>query len=173
MGLWTEPKGKVMIAKDGKKSKTATYKKILSKNSKLKGCKYNNTWNGTGQGTLKFKQPEGVYEIKIGVAYKTGQKVKQMSNNAPGGIPADCKLDSCWEFPEIRIFIKSLKMPKLHTCEVDVIMNRVKNFGTSKDLDPWAMFDIDVRTGHMVMGSWTTHMGVCDVFAGKQKVAIR
>lgn len=173
MGAWTEPKGKVMIAKGGKKSKVAVFTKIFHKNSMLKGCKYNNTWSGTGHGTLKFKQPEGVYEIKIGVSYKTGQKVKQMSNNAPGGIPAACKIDSSWEFPEIRVFIKSLKMPKLHTCEVDVIMNRVKNFGTSKDFDPWAMFDIDVRTGHMVTGSWTNHMGVCDVFAGKQKIVIK
>jgi len=173
MGAWTEPKRKVMIARGGKKSSPALYKNILHKNAMLKGCKYNSTASKNQQGTLKFKQPEGVYEIKIGVTFKAGQKVKSMSNKQKGGIPDACKIDSSWEFPEIRIFIKSLKMPALHTCEVDVLLNRVRNSGSSKDFDPWVMFDINVRTGHMVMGNWTKHMGVCDVFAGKQKVAIR
>lgn len=173
MGAWKEPKKKILIAKNGKKAKTALYKGIFHKNAMLKNCKYNNTWSGNGRGVLKIKQPEGVYEINIGVSYKAGQKVKGMSNNKPGGIPEDCKIDSAWEVPEIRIFINSLKMPNLHTCEVDVSLNRVRNRGSNKDFDPWVMFDIDVRTGHMVMGSWTSHLGVCDLLTASQQVKIR
>ena len=85
-------------------------------------------------------------------------------------IPPSCKIDSAWEFAEIRIFVNKLKMPTLHTCEVDVYCHGFKNKGTPKDFDPWAMFNLDLRTGHMVMGKWTTHPKVCDLFAGSQKV---
>ena len=170
MGAWKEPKKKFTIAKNGKKSGAAKYVGMEHKNSQLKGCSHHNTWSGYGQGTIKIKRPEGVYEFKIIASYKTGQKVKGIKK---GPIPPDCKADSAWEFTEIKIYVDKLKMPLMHTCEVDVSLSRIQNRGTAKDFDPWAMFNLDIRTGHMVTGSWTTSLHVCDVFAGQQRVKIK
>lgn len=170
MGAWLEPKGKVLIAKGGKKNKTAVFKNIFHKNKMLKGCKYNATWSGNASKSYKLKRPEGVYDIAIIVSYKTGQKVKGMSNNKPGGIPEECKLDSSWEFPEIRVGIKSLKMPQMHTCEVEAKFIQAKNVGSSKDMDPCALIELTLRTGHMITGYWFNHFHFCTVSAGRQKV---
>ncbi|MEP2718274.1 hypothetical protein [Pseudophaeobacter sp.] len=171
MSAWKEPgKKKVFLAKGGKKTKPAIYKAMPHKNAVLKSCGYENTWSGNHRQTLKIKRPEGTYEVKLGVTYKTGQKVKGGKNKP---IPESCKLDSAWEFQEIRIFVTGLKMPQTYTCEVDVCFSAIKNSGSPKDFDPWAMFNIDVRTGHMLMGDWNPQVYVCDLFAGKQKVVIK
>lgn len=172
MSAWKEPGGsKILIVKDSKKTGGALYKGMIHKQSAIKNCAYENTWSDNDSKVIKLKQPEGTYEFKIGVSYKTGQKVKGGKKNP---IPADCKIDSAWEFTEIRIFVTSLKVPTVGTCEADVYFNGFKNSGTATDFDPWAKFDIDIRTGLPVMGTkWTTNLYVCDLFAGKQKVVIR
>lgn len=174
MGAWKDPpKRKILIAKNGKKATTLICKGMVHKNKMVANAKANNTGTGQGMGTIKISRPEGKYEFKIRASFKAEQKVKGMSNNKPGGIPEDCKIDSAWSFTEIKIFVDSLKMPALHTCEVDVVFSKMQNRGSSKDFDPWAMFNIDIRTGHMVMGSWTNSLHVCDLFAAQQKVVIK
>lgn len=175
MSAWKEPnKKKVTIVVDGKRTQPITYKGMEHKNKDLKGCAYHSTWSGNGSGTIKIKEKEGTYEFKVCAAYKTGQKIKAGGNpRVKKPIPETCKIDSSWEFSEVRIFVEKVKMPTLHTCELDVSFSNFTNDGSPKDFDPWAMFNLDIRTGHSLMGKWKTHLHVCDLFAGKQKVRIK
>ncbi len=171
MSAWKEPgKSKVFLVKNSKKTGGALYKGMIHKQSEIKNCDYHNTASKYGEKVIKLKQPEGIYEFKLVASYKIGQKVKGGKKNP---IPPTCKIDSAWEFEEIRIFIASLKVPVMGTCEVDVCFNGFKNTGTAKDFDPWVKFDVDIRTGLPVKGtSWEPHAYVCDIFAGKQLVKI-
>ena len=171
MSAWKEPAKKPMLlVKDSKKTGGAKYVGMIHKQSEIKNCGYENTWSGQHTQTIKIKQPEGNYEFKVAVTFKTGQKVKGGKKKP---IPPTCKIDSAWEFTEVRIFVTGLKVPTVGTCEADIKFKNFKNTGSAKDFDPWIMFDLDIRTGLPVMGTkWNNHLYVCDVFAGKQKVKI-
>jgi len=165
---WKEDTTKAKICVNGKKTSPLKFKPMPHKNKLVAKAKAHNVYSGQDRTTIKIKQPEGLYEIKFGIVWKAGQKVKGVKKNP---LPPDCPLDSVAEFTELRIFVESVKLPMLHTCEVIAGLNRVKNYGSKTDMDPVAMLDIDIKTGSMVPGTkWVSHLECADVYSLSGKV---
>ncbi len=164
---WKEDRKKALIVKGGKKGRMLSFKAMPHKNQLVAQAKHHSLMQSQFQPTIKIKCQEGLYEFRFIVSWKATMKSK-FDKKAP--LPEECPFETVVEFTELKIGVASLKMPMMHTCEVQVKMNRVKNYGSKNDLSPVAMLDVDIKTGHMVLGKWTTHMKCCDIYSWSNKI---
>lgn len=159
---WKEDLAKAVLVKDGKKKSPLKIRPMPHKNKLVAKAKAESTMSNQERPLIKIKQPEGTYELRFGIFWNSEMKVKASRKN-----PMDpaVPLDTVVEFTEIRVFVESIKLPSmLHTCEVHARLNRVKNCGSAKDMEPNAMIDVDIKTGSVMPGTkWVEHLKCLDL----------
>lgn len=166
---WKEDLSKAVLVQGAKPKSQLKIKAMPHRNKLVAKAKPENTMSSQDRPTIKIKQPEGTYEFKFGIVWKSQMKVKGSKKNP---MDPSVPMESVVEFTEARIFVESVKVPSmLHTCEVHAKLNRVKNCGTAKNMEPNAMFDIDIKTGSVTPGTkWADHLMCCDLHGWSNKV---
>jgi hypothetical protein len=164
MGMWNEYKFNCVLVKGGKKNRRLSQSKMEGKHASLKTAKPDIWYWNSKSILIKIREKEGEYRVKFNIDWEIKIYSKEALKNP---LPADSPFESFGELGSVQLHTSDLKMPAMHTMEIQARLNRIKNYGSRSDPLPVAMFDIDIKTGHMVMGSWTEHQKCCDVYLDK------
>lgn len=155
MGDWKSSAKPVYLVKGGKKNQALKSKLTPHKDSTVSKATSNSTMTGQMKATWKTKEKDqGEFGLNLFVSFKSQQKVKGAGQKP---IPAASKLESVVELTEVNIIADKLNMPSMHTMEAIVTQTGMTNYGSKTDPMPEAHFELEVRTGHMVMGKWKIH----------------
>ena len=164
MGAWNEETTKFRLMKYGVPASKLKLTKLRHKNKDLTPKNYDKIWGNAKDAKIKIKQPEGDYEITFVVAWTIREYYFQ-SDKHPR--PPNLPWVYAFEFADLKMWVKSSKMPANHVMDIHARLNRIKNAKDRSSMEPNAMIDVDIWTGHAVMGKWTTHLKCCDVHGVK------
>ncbi|GLQ25565.1 hypothetical protein [Sulfitobacter pacificus] len=167
MAAWKEEKKNFILMKLGVSFQKLELKGLRHKNKVLTGKNYDGMVGMSQTPKIKIKRPEGIYEATFVVSWYAKKYDKQSKRNP---LPPETPFDYAYEFAPLKMWVKSAKMPKLHVMDIHARLNRIKNDGGKVVMKPVAMLDVDIWTGHSVMGDWTKHTKCCDVLCADNKI---